>query len=180
MARVSGKPELTVPDLVVLAALSERPMHGHQLNQELERREVRDWAGMSRPQVYYSLKKLWRARLIKPVAGKWKKGGPDRQVYEPTRAGLQALADGLERPDWATRRVAPPFLTWMALSMHARDGVAARMLQRRREFLRTEIERERATLEAIRKDTGPMVRVAGWMVELTIRQFEVELEWLGR
>ena len=35
-------------------------MHGYQANLELERREVQDWAGISRPQVYYSLEKLAR------------------------------------------------------------------------------------------------------------------------
>ena len=49
---------LTTPDLVLLSLLAERPMHGYQANLELERREVRDWAGISRPQVYYSLEKL--------------------------------------------------------------------------------------------------------------------------
>ncbi len=51
---------LTTPDLVVLSLLSEQPMHGYQLNQTLENREVRDWAVISRPQVYYSLRKLKR------------------------------------------------------------------------------------------------------------------------
>ena len=52
------KRELTTPDLVLLSLLAERPMHGYQANLELERRQVRDWAGISRPQVYYSLGKL--------------------------------------------------------------------------------------------------------------------------
>jgi DNA-binding PadR family transcriptional regulator len=45
--------ELTTPDLVLLSLLAERTMHGYEANQELERREVRHWAGISRPQVYY-------------------------------------------------------------------------------------------------------------------------------
>ena len=62
--------ELTVPDLVLLSLLAEQPMHGYQANLELERRQVQDWAGISRPQVYYSLEKLARqdavsAELIK-------------------------------------------------------------------------------------------------------------------
>ncbi len=63
-----AKPEspLTTPDLVVLSLLSEQPMHGYQVNQTLEYREVRDWAGISRPQVYYSLRKLERLALIAP------------------------------------------------------------------------------------------------------------------
>jgi len=59
------KTELTTPDLVLLSLLAERPMHGYQANLELERREIRDWAGISRPQVYYSLEKLARAGMIR-------------------------------------------------------------------------------------------------------------------
>ena len=174
------KLEITIPDLVVLSVLGERPMHGYELNQELERCDVRDWAGISRPQVYYSLNKLRRRRLIKPLPGKQAAGGAKRQVYELTPAGRAQLEDALERPDWATQRVPPPFLTWVALSIHARPGVASKQLEQRREFLRKEIAREKATLKAIHNDTGPMVRVAEWMVGLTIRQMEGELEWLER
>ncbi|MFI5107117.1 MAG: hypothetical protein ACHP79_19505, partial [Terriglobales bacterium] len=58
------KRELTVPDLVLLSLLAEQPMHGYQANLELERRQVEDWAGISRPQVYYSLEKLARLGLV--------------------------------------------------------------------------------------------------------------------
>ena len=44
--------------LIVLAVLAEGPLHGYALNAELGRRAVEDWASVSRPQVYYSLKKL--------------------------------------------------------------------------------------------------------------------------
>lgn len=170
--------ELTIPDLVVLSQLAVKPLHGYELNLELERCEVRDWAGISRPQVYYSLNKLRRLRFIRPVTEKKSSGGPSRQVFRVTREGLEGLADSLERPDWATQRIPPPFLTWLALSIHARPGVASRQLEQRRQFLRAEIKKERETLKAIRKDIGPMTRVAELMVDLTIRKFEVELEWL--
>src|SRR6266404_7972159 len=66
---------LTTPDLVLLSLLAEGPLHGYQANLELERRDIRDWAGISRPQVYYSLEKLARLGLIRsqdtdaPAAG---------------------------------------------------------------------------------------------------------------
>ncbi|MDB4889201.1 MAG: hypothetical protein JWL61_1056, partial [Gemmatimonadetes bacterium] len=44
---------LTVADLVVLSMLAERAMHGYELWAELERRQVHDWASISKPQVYY-------------------------------------------------------------------------------------------------------------------------------
>src|SRR5580704_16758956 len=66
-ASAKRKLELTTPDLVLLSLLAERPMHGYQANAELERREIRDWAGISRPQVYYSLEKLARAGMIRSL-----------------------------------------------------------------------------------------------------------------
>jgi len=175
----STAPELTTPDLVVLSLLAESPMHGYELNQELERREVRDWAGISRPQVYYSLRKLEKAAYISPLATEQSTAkGPDRRVYGPTPEGERALADSLAREDWAIQRTLPPFLTWLALSSHARPGELRRQVGRRRRFLEHELAKERSTLQGIRQDSGPMVGAAELMVELTIRQFEAELEWL--
>ncbi len=170
-------PPLTTPDLVTLSLLSERPMHGYELNQTLEYRQVRDWAGISRAQVYYSLKKLAQLGLIEAVAPHESRG-PERQPFGATPAGRQALVQALDRDDWANQRPPPPFLTWLALSTHADRAAVARQIDRRRRFLQDELQRERATLDAIRADQGEMVVVAELMVELTISQFETELDWL--
>lgn len=182
---------LTAADLVVLGLLLERPMHGYEVNQELERREVRDWAGVSRPQVYYSLRKLADAGHIGPAPGRAAgaergsaergsaEGGPERRVYRVTAAGRRAYAAALARPEWATQRPPPPFVTWLVLATHADPAVRARQLARRRAFLEAEAARERATLAAILAGTGPTVVVAALVVSLTIRQFEAELAWLG-
>ncbi len=171
---------LTVADLVVLALLHERPMHGYAASAELEYREARDWAGISRPQVYYSLKKLAAQGYVAPGedADGDAPGGPERRVYAPTRKGTDALSDALERPEWAEQRPPPPFLTWMALARHAKPGAAARQVRRRREFLRREAERERETLAQFGEGGGTAVAAARLMVDLTIRHFEAELAWL--
>src|SRR5215467_5077786 len=103
----SGKPmgerkrerALTTPDLVLLSLLAERPMHGYQANLELERRQVRDWAGISRPQVYYSLEKLERLGLLRASKDSEPAAGPDRSVLAVTASGRAALADALEHED---------------------------------------------------------------------------------
>jgi len=169
---------LTTPDLVVLGLLAERPMHGYEVVRELERRDVQDWAGISRPQVYYSLQKLARARLIRPVQDESSARGPERTVYGPTPAARAALADALEREDWATQRPPPPFLTWTVLSIHARRSTMHRLIERRRTFLAEQIGTEKTTLDAIRKDEGPTIPIAESIVGLAIRQFELELAWL--
>jgi DNA-binding PadR family transcriptional regulator len=171
---------LTIPDLVVLSLLAERAMHGYEVNLELERRQVRDWAGVSRPQVYYSLEKLSRLKFIKAAGDEQAAAGPERRVFSTTPAGAAALADALERDDWTTGRERPVFLTWMALSWLARPGVFKRQLRRRRLFVETELAREQATLAAVRQEVGHEFHEAVWMLRLMVQRFRSELRWLDR
>ena len=173
----SKRPSLTTPDLVLLSLLAEKPMHGYEANSELERREVRDWAGISRPQVYYSLEKLLRLGFVRPVESAEAQQGPDRRVVATTVRGREALADALEREEWAEQRDRPPFLTWMALSWLARPGVARRQIRRRRRYLEIELARERATLDSVLAEVGHEFHEAVWMIKLMIAQFETELAW---
>lgn len=174
------KRELTTPDLVLLSLLAERPMHGYQANAELERREVRDWAGISRPQVYYSIEKLAQLGLVRASDSESPAAGPERRVFQTTAKGRASLADALEREEWATQRERPPFLTWIALSWQARPGVFRRQIERRRKFLETELSREEATLVSIKKEVGHRFHEAVWMVSLAIEQFRGELRWLQK
>jgi len=173
------KRELTTPDLVLLSLLAERPLHGYEANAELERREVRDWAGISRPQVYYSIEKLGQLGLVRASEIE-SVGGPERTVFQTTAKGRAALADALEREEWTTHRERPPFLTWIALSWQARPGVFRRQIERRRKFLENELSREAATLLSIKKEVGHRFHEAVWMVSLMIEQFRGELRWLRK
>jgi len=174
------KRDLTTPDLVLLSLLAERAMHGYQANLELERRQVRDWAGISRPQVYYSLEKLAQQGLIRNVSSDEPAAGPERSVFATSASGRSALASALEREDWTTQRERPPFLTWIALSWLARPGVFERQLRRREKFLEKELEREVATLRAVRAEVGHRFHEAVWMLSLVIQQIRTELRWLRK
>jgi DNA-binding PadR family transcriptional regulator len=174
------KRELTTPDLVLLSLLAERPLHGYQANLELQRRQVQDWAGVSRPQVYYSLEKLAHRGLIRASESDERAAGPERRVFTTTPKGRAALADALERAEWTTQRERPPFLTWIALSWQARPGVFERQLRRRQAFLEKELAREEETLRFIRKEIGHRYHEAVWMVSLVIEQFRAELRWLRK
>jgi len=172
--------ELTTPDLVVLSLLAERPMHGYQANAELERREIRDWANVSLPQVYYSLKKLKQEGLLRTGETSEPLDGPERSTFETTEKGREALADALEQEEWTTQRERPPFLTWMALSWQARPGVFLKQLKERRKFLLKEIKREKKTLLSIYDEVGHKYHEAVWMVGLMLEQMRVEVRWTHR
>ncbi len=171
---------LTTPDLVVLSLLAERPMHGYQANLELERREIRDWANLSRQQVYNSLEKLAKAGLIRTADTGQTAGRPERSAYETTEKGRAALADALEHEGWTTHRERPPFLTWMALSWQARPGIFLKQLKRRRKFLLKEIAREKKTLLSIYAEVGHKYHEAVWMVSLMMAQMRAEVLWSKR
>ncbi|HEX8944581.1 MAG TPA: PadR family transcriptional regulator, partial [Gemmatimonadaceae bacterium] len=141
---------LTLADLVVLSMLAERAMHGYEMWAELERREVARWASISKPQVYYSLKKLKQAKHIESTTAADDAAlGPDRQTYRPTPSGRRALADALARAEWATQHVPSPFVTWMVLSWQARPRDFAAQLARRRKFLESQLEFYREALASI-------------------------------
>jgi DNA-binding PadR family transcriptional regulator len=172
--------KLTTPDLVLLSLLAERPMHGYQANAVLEFRQVREWAGVSRPQIYYSLEKLARLGLLRAKDTGEESAGPERRIFATTRAGRTALADALEREDWTRQLDRPAFLTWLALSWQCRAGAVQAQLERRRTYLKAELARKQQILLDVQSEVGHGFHEAVWMLELTIAQIETELLWLAK
>jgi DNA-binding PadR family transcriptional regulator len=171
---------LTVPDLVILSLLAERPMHGYEVNMTLETRQIREWAPVSRPQIYYSLDKLLELRLIRITSDEEPSAGPERRVFETTAAGRERLADALELVQWIEDRVYQPFLIWLALSWQARGTTFRNQLDKRRKFLEDRLTTERLTLENVLEEVGHRHHEAVWMLDLKIGQTELELEWIEK
>src|SRR5436189_3494947 len=105
LLKKSRQGEPTIPDLVILSLLAGRPMHGYEVNATLEDRKIRDWAPVSRPQIYYSLDKLAKLRLIRVTSETSPSAGPERRVLETTAVGKEHLADALERKSWVNQKV---------------------------------------------------------------------------
>jgi DNA-binding PadR family transcriptional regulator len=177
-SEANAEVRLTTPDLVLLSLLAERPMHGYEANATLENRKIRDWAAVSRPQVYYSLEKLTRLGLIRVTEDASSSAGPERRVFQTTEAGRKRLADALEAPRWTHTKVHPPFLTWLALSWQARPRAFAQQLKRRRKYLEDKLAEEKMTFEDVLKEVGHPYHEAVWMLKLAIAQIELELNWL--
>ena len=155
-------------------------MHGYEANATLEDRKIRDWAAVSRPQIYYSLDKLTRLRLIRTSADDSPSAGPERRVFETTALGRDRLADALESKRWVDNRVHQPFLIWLALSWQARPRAFRKQLNSRKKVLEDRLAEERATLEDVMAEVGHPYHEAVWMIELTIEQLESELRWVER
>jgi DNA-binding PadR family transcriptional regulator len=83
---------MTKNELVVLGLLSEKPMYGYQLYQEIEKREMEHWAQVNLASIYNTLNRLQKDKLIQ---GKGEKPGkmPERKVYHITSRGRKRLED---------------------------------------------------------------------------------------
>ena len=179
-AMAGNQIRLTIPDLVILSLLSERSMHGYDVNSTLEERKIRDWAPVSRPQIYYSLDKLTKLRLIRVVSDTLTSAGPERRVFETTALGRERLADALEGRHWTNNRVHQPFLIWLALSWQARPRTFRKQLNDRKKVLEARLTDEQATLDDVMEEVGHPYHEAVWMLELLIEQLRSELGWVER
>ena len=177
---VGNQIRLTTPDLVILSLLAERPMHGYEVNAMLEDRQIRHWAPVSRPQIYYSLDKLTKLRLIRNSSDETPSAGPERRVFETTTLGRDRLADALESKRWIDNRVHQPFLIWLALSWQARPRTFRNQLKSRKKILEARLAEERDTLNDVLTEVGHPYHEAVWMLELTIEQLTSELRWIDR
>lgn len=178
--RRGNQTRLTTPDLVILSLLAERPMHGYEVNATLEDRNIRDWAPVSRPQIYYSLDKLTSLGLIRVGVDESPAAGPERRVFETTAAGRDRLADALESRHWVHNRVHQPFLIWLALSWQARSRTFRKQLNARKKLLEERLAEERATLQNVLDEVGHPFHEAVWMLQLMIEQMENEQRWIER
>ena len=176
----SSRLRLTTPDLVILSLLAERPMHGYEVNTTLEDRKIRDWAAVSRPQIYYSLDKLTGLGLLRIVREDSSAAGPERRVLETTDTGRRHLADALEDAHWTETPVHESFVTWLALSWQARPATFRKQLKRRRKFLEEKLAEENSTLKDVLGEVGHPYHEAVWMLKLAISQIELELKWLDQ
>lgn len=175
-----SKPKrLTTADLVVLAVLlSDPPMHGYELVKKLEAADVEDWAPVSIPQVYYSLRKMAKSGHVRPTSSSTPSLGPNRITYEPAAHARDALITALKREEWVHYRIPTPFTTWTALATYADVETIDRQFEHRASFLKAEIKREKETLIALKAAKGPGIMSARVMVSMAISQMQAEADCL--
>lgn len=179
-AQSANQTRLTISDLVILSLLAERPMHGYEVNATLEERNIRDWAPVSRPQIYYSLSKLTDLKLIRVTETGSPAAGPERRVMQTTARGREQLANALAAKHWVTQKVHQPFLIWLALSWQARTQTFRKQLDNRKKLLEARLAEEKETLADVLAEVGHQYHEAVWMLQLLIEQTQTELRWVER
>jgi DNA-binding PadR family transcriptional regulator len=85
--------------IALLAMLSSRPMHGYEVRQMLEKRQMHLWANIQYGSIYRGLQQLSREGLLEETGEERAGKRPTRTIYHITDAGREALRN-LLRQAW--------------------------------------------------------------------------------
>lgn len=129
--------------LVILGLLSEKPFHGYELRQEVERRLYAKYINLSGGSLYYNLGQLEQAGYVEKTKVEQKGNYPARQVYQITSAGHDYLRTELRRQlfDTAERAKAfDPLNAALAFSHLLDDSELRNALQGQLEWTRRRLD----------------------------------------
>ncbi|MEM9093336.1 MAG: PadR family transcriptional regulator [Cyanobacteria bacterium P01_F01_bin.53] len=171
---------MTNADLVVLSVLAyEGPMHGYELIKTLKQRHIENWAQVSRPQVYYSIRKLARERLLERADKNSPSQGPEKTTYMVSANALPMIAEKLSEHSWSQQRLPSVFTTWSALALLSSPDTIRLQLADRARFLKDEIKNDLQTLEILKEIDRSDARLAHVLIKMSIAGFETELDMLS-
>jgi len=163
----------TDAELLLLGLTAEKPRHGYQLEQEIERRSMREWTRIGFSSIYFVLDKLKRAGL---VSAKKPAGGKAKRTFTLTAAGRRTL---VTQTLAALRTYRPTYSSLLLGMMHwpalTRDQALGALTARAQA-----VSAELARLEAIRVDQQPLPDYVDGLFDFSIGQLEAEADWIAR
>ena len=165
--------------LVILGLLSEKPRHGYELRQEVERRLYATYINLSGGSLYYNLGKLERAGYVEKTRTEQKGRYPARRIYQITSDGAVHFRTELSKLLFdaeGRERVFDPFNTALAFS-HFVDE------EELREALTIHLKwaQERAAWVRVQQEFwhGQEISLAQRkIIEHGLAHFEAEIRWL--
>ncbi len=171
----NGEQGVTVANLVILSLLLEQPGTGYDLHKEFERQAVKDWAQVSKAQVYYILRQLAANGFVHGVAPE----GPLRRiVYSVTVKGKSLLREQLTEPKWLNDLSPSNFTTWLGLAVHSPDSAFRANLERRRNFLKEQLSAKQAIEPYVRDYPSARAPFGLQIIALYLAQIQAELSWV--
>lgn len=173
MALRQASRELTDAELLLLGLVAEMPRHGYELEQEIERRGMREWTQIGFSSVYFVLGRLEKAGLVR---AKKPAGAKARKTFAITAAGRRAL---VARTSAALRTYRPTYSSlllgmvhWFVLEREeALNALAAR---------RGEVEGELARLADLQVERQPLPDYVEALFDFSIGQLKTESAWIAR
>lgn len=165
--------ELTPAELTVLGLVIERPQHGYDLEQVIERRGIRQWTDIGFSSIYYLLTKLEQRGLLHipeaPAAAK------SRRVFHATTEGRRVAARNALAFVAEVRPVPHPLLVGLAnLSL-----LSARKYAQALRTRLAQIEARITAVQAVQRAQAPLPLAAREVFSYSLSLMEAERQWLA-
>jgi DNA-binding PadR family transcriptional regulator len=162
---------MTEPELLVLGLVAEMPRHAYHLNQEIERRGMREWTSIGFSSVYFLLDKLETKKLVRSKSPKSEKA---KKVFTVTAAGQKALVAQTLASLGSYRRqsssVLLGMLHWPVLTkeeaLHALTARAA------------SVSAEQIRLDEVRAERQPLPDFVEAVFDYALGQLRAEAKWI--
>ena len=165
--------ELTPAELTVLGLVVERPRHGYDLEQVIERRGIRRWTDIGFSSIYYLLERLHKRGLVHvpraPDAAR------SRRVFHATGAGREAARAGALALIRGPAPAAHPVLAGIAHLDLLTPAEYTAALGERLAALQERIAAVRAAQDA----QEPLPRAAREVFSYSLSLMEAERTWLA-
>jgi DNA-binding PadR family transcriptional regulator len=169
-------PATTRIDLLVLSLLSDRPMHGYELYQQIQAEDIDAWFNISMAGIYYSLGKLRDQGL---VAESRQRGGRSarKSIHHLTEEGRAAFFAAMEMQATSHDRTYLDYDLVVYLLNRLPVQRAVALLQQRQAFLASEVQRLQVTLDAEQEQGSSPLKLA--ILEHQRRFLHMEQGWLA-
>lgn len=132
--------EFEVTNLIILALLRGRPMHGYEIQQTIQMSRMDEWANLLSGSIYYALNKMEHDGLVRTEAEE-RTGARLRKIYAITEKGeelfLQLVKESLTLPPHSVKSDFGLGLNWID-SVHAEEALV---------LLQQNLKQAEATLE---------------------------------
>lgn len=166
---------LTDAELVILSLILEQPMHGYQIEQEINQRNMRTWTDLSTSSIYYILQRLEEKGFIERSQDQRHGAGVPRKVYRITPAGKSQWQES------TLQALAQPKITYtnFLMGLHNLWGIPAEealvAVRTYRDWLSGDLQRQRDELENLGTSLFPL----DMLFEYGFVLGEAELEFLA-
>lgn len=169
---------MTDAELTILSLVSEKPSLGHEIQQYIDERGLREWLTIGFSSVYYILNKLEKQNLITSVL-RQERRGPARKIYIISEAGRGVLQTAVSHLLSQPRSLGSGFELGLA-NIHAlKPHQVYRELSYHRDDLKYQLTIVEKSWERHQTDDGD--KVAAHISALythSIAVMRAEIEWL--
>lgn len=168
--------EFTLLGMISFSATPQQPIHGYDLNRQLNEGPIHEIIRIEPSMLYHYLKKLTRRGLLSSTV-EVQEGRPDRHLHTLSPNGQQLLDDWLNEPVHTTREMRLEFLLKLWFARQVDPDRAAALAAAQRAVLQgliTSLERQ---FEQVLGTTGND-HFARKVIQLRLSQNRAAAEWL--